>query len=84
MSRGNVIGFLNSDDYYEKDTLYNVSEFLKVNKYADFIYGRTNLVYNFNSSMVIKLDNPVNKITHQTLNKGMGFIHQSSFVRRKE
>lgn len=82
MSRGNVIGFLNSDDYYEKDTLYNVSEFLKVNKYADFIYGRTNLVYNFNSSMVIKLDNPVNKITHQTLNKGMGFIHQSSFVRR--
>jgi len=29
VSKGDIIGFLNSDDFYEKDVLFNLSEFVK-------------------------------------------------------
>lgn len=82
MASGELIAFLNSDDYYEKDALCKLNEFYKINKNVDFIYGNTILVYNFDNTVITKLDIPINKITKKTLNAGMGFIHQSCFVKK--
>lgn len=43
LARGNVIGIINSDDWYEKDTLEKVVNFFSNND-TDVIYGKMNIL----------------------------------------
>lgn len=80
MTSGRLVGFLNSDDYYEKDILKAVLE--KYKSYDEYIYGNTKLVYSFDDEQYMKINNSVDSINRKTLQKGMGFVHQSSFVKK--
>ena len=39
VSKGEFIGFINSDDIYKKDALSIISNYIRKNKAADFIFG---------------------------------------------
>lgn len=82
MCTGELIGFLNSDDYYENNILKKVYEdFKKVD--ADIIYGSSRLIYTNGNNKIIRAEKPIENITRNTLKKGMGFIHQSCFVKKE-
>lgn len=81
ISKGELIGFINSDDYYEDYVLKQLKD--RVSKYDEYIYGNTKLMYYFKNNVVCKIDSPEELISEKSLRMGMGFVHQSSFVRRE-
>lgn len=81
ISKGELLGFINSDDYYEDNALKIIKE--KVSIQDEYIYGDTKLTYYFKNNTLTRLDCPREDISEKSLQMGMGFIHQSSFVRRE-
>lgn len=80
LSKGTLIGFLNSDDCYEKDILKNI-----YNKYSEddeYIYGNTNMIYSFQNKEIKKLKYSEEFIEISSLKKGIPFCHQSGFTKR--
>lgn len=77
LSNGNLIGLLNSDDWYELGTLQIVNnEFLKSN--LDFVHGNMRLYSK--EKKVIKELKPKGK---EVVNRKMPFFHPTSFARKK-
>ena len=75
LSRGELIGFLNSDDYYEPGAIRAVIEDYK-NKCCRGIY--------YGNSFVIQADLRIRylSIGNASLWRGLGFKHQAMFVHR--
>ena len=75
VSRGELIGFLNSDDYYEPGAIRVVIEGYKNKCYRGIYYG---------NSFVIQSDLRIRylSIGNASLWRGLGFKHQAMFVHR--
>lgn len=74
LSKGDVIGIINSDDFYELDAVENIIKYMNSEKYQ-VLYGACNLIY---KDRVI---NTVKK-SYQKLNKDM-IPHPTCFVTRQ-
>ncbi len=76
LAGGEVIGILNSDDWYEKNAIIRV-----VNRFAateaDMIYGRIRMVYS-NGFCRIKLNPNISEVYYQ-----MPAPHPASFIKRE-
>lgn len=81
LSMGKLIGFLNSDDYYEENILDHIENLY--NDDHEFIYGNTKFMYEFDNGQIIRNENAVDEISIRSLNFGMGFSHQSCFVKKE-
>ena len=75
LSRGELIGFLNSDDFYEPGAIRAVIEDYKKKCYRGIYYG---------NSYVIQADLRIRylSIGNASLWRGLGFKHQAMFVHR--
>lgn len=82
-STGELLGFINTDDFYEKGVLRRTAECYKDNNEPQYLYGDTRLIYEFDSEKIEKVKYAPDRITKDILQTGMGFIHQSSFINRK-
>ncbi|SDP06630.1 glycosyltransferase family 2 protein [Clostridium gasigenes] len=80
LAKGEFIGFLNSDDFYEDNALNIVEN--KIQETDEYIYGNTNLIYAFDKKIIEKMSCSVNLLNEKTLRTGMGFSHQSCFVKK--
>lgn len=77
LSKGTLIGLLNSDDWYELDALQNIkNNFIKTN--ADFIHGNMNL-YSIKKEFIKRLK-PKDK---KALTRKMPFFHPTCFISKK-
>jgi len=72
-SKGEIIGIINSDDWYEKDAVEKVVSTIKD---ADVVYSDMQLWKNDEKDFVVKGD-------HQFLTKEMTVNHPSVFVRKE-
>ena len=61
ITNGDWIGILNADDYYEKNTVELVQQFLAENNESELIHGNINMVYG-NGSSIIKPNLNLNKL----------------------
>lgn len=75
LSRGELIGFLNSDDYYEPGAIRAVIQDYKNKCYKGIYYG---------NSFVIQSDLRIGYLSlgNASLWRGLGFKHQAMFVHR--
>ena len=75
LSRGELIGFLNSDDYYEPGAIRAVIQDYKNTCYKGIYYG---------NSFVIQCDLRISYLSmgNASLWRGLGFKHQAMFVHR--
>lgn len=72
---GDIVGIINSDDYYAVDTIEKVVDcFVKTG--ADVVYGRVNLIYE--NGYMVASDNP----PLEQLNYKMIIQHPSVFVKK--
>lgn len=77
LSKGKLIGLLNSDDWYEVDALQNVKDqYIKYN--ADFIHGNLNLY-----SLEKKFRKTLKPKNKKVVVRKMPFFHPTSFVSKK-
>ena len=77
LSKGKLIGIINSDDWYELDALENVTnQFLKYN--TDFIHGNMNLYSE--EKFFVKTLKPKSK---NAVNRKMPFFHPTTFISKK-
>lgn len=88
-SKGDFIVFINSDDYFEKDAIRTVVDFIKINNILDdaIVYGdSTNIYMNSKGTTLLRRIKAPDKITinDKALRDGMcGIRHQSMFTGRK-
>ncbi|EIW7110944.1 glycosyltransferase, partial [Escherichia coli] len=73
---GNYIGFINADDFYNKDVLCQVIKVMKENKY-DVIYGNMSLV-EADSLDVIQVRRPKDWKLHIDMN----LSHPATFIKK--
>jgi glycosyltransferase involved in cell wall biosynthesis len=78
-SRGNYIGFLNSGDYYEVNSVNIIVNAIEMNPGVDVIYGKTNLILFLWRRKYSYTITPSSTID-QRIKSGPVFCHQSSFV----
>jgi glycosyltransferase involved in cell wall biosynthesis len=80
MSSGDILCWLNSDDFYEKDALLNVAEYFTTNKECVFLYGDITYVNEKKEFLYKETGGSVN---YHSLLKNPDLIRQpSSFWRR--
>lgn len=74
LSKGDVIGIINSDDFYELDAVENIIKYMNSEKYQ-VLYGACNLIYK---------DQVINTVknSHYNLNEVM-IPHPTCFVTRR-
>lgn len=78
LSSGDLIAFLNSDDYYEKDALKHIAKSYSFD--IDIIYGDCYLIDDLRGSS-FKKKIPIKELI--TLKERMAVPHPSTFVRRE-
>lgn len=76
-SKGDWVGIINSDDFYENDTIELVENFININKDCEVIYGDMNL---FDNSK-IKLIKP--NLNLNNLYYSMTLFHPSIFIKKR-
>ena len=74
LATGDIIGILNSDDWYERDTVENIVNTLLEDRFAQVIYGNTN-IYNRDNFMITKYPAPIER-----LRTGMPIPHPPVFI----
>lgn len=78
-ARGQIIGILNADDWYEHDAILKSFEVLQNNPEVDFTYGSVILCLNDGDILA----QPVSATQiHRAVQEYMPFCHISSFVRK--
>lgn len=77
LSTGDVIGIINSDDWYEKNIFSKVMKEFEVDLEIDILYGKTNIVSNEGKILRIYSPGKLEKIV-----KTMVIPHPTVFVRR--
>lgn len=80
ISKGDWIGFLNSDDWYEKETLEVVNNFIEKNQDADVVYGNFNMIYKSGEQLYKKKINSSEGFN--PMKTGIPICHQSMFTKR--
>ncbi len=75
LATGDIIGIINSDDWYEPNTFNKIRESFKESG-ADVVYGKLNLISENGQSKVL-LPGTIDKIRYE-----MGIPHPTVFVRR--
>ena len=76
LASGEVIGILNSDDWYEKDTLRIVASGFSYNKHLEVLYGDVNIVKKLGISFRLET------FPFVTLWRLMSVNHPAAFVRK--
>lgn len=76
-AQGEIIGLINSDDYYTPYALKEVQSILKTNPNIDCIYSD---VFFINEMSQIKY---IKKASLKDLNKGMSLNHPTCFIKKK-
>ncbi len=78
LATGEIIGIINSDDWYELNAIsLVVKEYIK-NPEIDIFYGKTNFLYSSSSKLY-----PTSKLAHVGLFYGMALAHPSIFVQKR-
>ena len=77
ITNGDWIGILNADDYYEKNTVELVQQFLAENNESELIHGNINMVY-CNGSSIIKPNLNLNKLYNS-----MSLFHPTIFIKKE-
>lgn len=77
ISKGELIAFLNSDDFYENDALEKIAEFYTSD--IDIIYGDTYHIDNYNNIYYEKI---IDKVDIKDILNGKMIPHTSTFVRK--
>ena len=54
MAKGNIIGWLNSDDRYERDCVSKALEALEINQAVDFVYGDYLIIDETGKELILK------------------------------
>ena len=77
LTNGELIGILNSDDWYQKDALQNIKSKFDITK-ADFIHGNINTFSE--EEVFLKTLNPGRK---NQISRKMPFFHPTCFITKK-
>lgn len=78
MANGRIIGIINSDDWYNEDTVkYAVKTFLQYN--SDIVYGNIKTIISFKNTLYYKIEKSSKDLSQ--LKKQMSIKHPSVFVR---
>lgn len=81
IATGNIIGWINSDDYYEKDVFKSIVDAFEKDKYIDWIVGRIIHIY---PSLGIEFFSCYNKISYDSLINNPDILtQQGAFYRKK-
>lgn len=84
MSTGDIIGFLNSDDFYvSEDIIENISLFFKKNKNIDACYGDLERINTKNNKVVRKEKIPSQKKRLSKFIFGWHPTHQSVYIKKR-
>jgi glycosyltransferase involved in cell wall biosynthesis len=80
----NIMGYINSDDYYVENAFQIVKEFFKDNPQVDFLIGRCNIVDHINNFLYTYKYKPISKYEYLSPKEGIrNFIPQpATFWRR--
>jgi glycosyltransferase involved in cell wall biosynthesis len=76
IANGNWVGIINSDDYYEINTIETIHNFIKYNNQSEVIYGNINFI---NRHSIIKIS-PKHNLRH--LYNSMSIFHPSIFIQK--
>lgn len=77
IAQGEIIGLINSDDYYTPDALQEVQFILNKKTNVDCIYSDVNVINEKSQIEYIK------KASLKDLNKGMSLNHPTCFIKKK-
>ena len=75
LSTGEIIGIINSDDWYEEGTIKKVREYFE-DSGADVVYGNINLIGE-NGNIELKVPSDINKIRYEMI-----IPHPTTFVKK--
>jgi len=82
MAKGEIISWLNSDDYYDKNVLRDIAEIFWKNKEIDFVYG--NLTFVDENKKLIRIDKTEKYDIDYLIHKDPNIIRQPcTFFRKK-
>jgi len=81
MSTGDIVAWINSDDYYEKDVFADVAAFFKENRECYFLYGDITFV-DKNKKLLSKISGDVKSL--RSLMKNPDIVRQPSCFWRRE
>lgn len=80
LSQGEYIVFMNSDDWFEQDSLKNVSKIIKENREIDIVFGNIKAIRKYKNKLYYKVKIPNTQLLD--LRKGMIFSHQTMFTKK--